>query len=184
MSATSSPKSAPARSKRVVHRALARHRSRDRRGDRARARPPARRDRADRVGEHRLARGAWKRKARCSPTNMPRACRASAITAAASSSTSPSGSRSSASPNCSAASSPMCSRIPAPPPTRKCSSRCWRPATPSWGSISPPAAISPTARRSTCRANGSSRCLTACGARTSASTWTRSQSSRASTSRS
>jgi glycine/serine hydroxymethyltransferase len=50
------------------------------------------------------------------------------------------------------------------------------PATPSWGSISPPAAISPTARRSTCPANGSSRCLYACAARTSASTWTRSRS--------
>ena len=46
-------------------------------------------------------------------------------------------------------------------------------ATPSWGSISPPAGISPTARRSTCRASGSRRCPMACAATTTASTWTR-----------
>jgi hypothetical protein len=47
------------------------------------------------------------------------------------------------------------------------------PATPSWASTSPPAAISPTARPSTCPANGSRRCTTRCGARTSLSTWMR-----------
>ena len=47
------------------------------------------------------------------------------------------------------------------------------PATPSWASISPPAAISPMARPSTCPASGSRLRTTRCVARTSSSTWMR-----------
>ena len=62
----------------------------------ARARAPERRPRADRLGELRQPRGARGRRLACSPTSTPRATRASATTAAASSSTWSSGWRSSA----------------------------------------------------------------------------------------
>ncbi len=92
--------------------------------------------------------------------------------------------RSSASPSCSAAALPTCSRIPALPPTPRCSSRCSILAIPSWDSTSPPAATSATAWRSTCPANGSSRCRTMFAATINASTWKRSRSSPRNTGRS
>ncbi len=72
-------------------------------GHRRRARPPAGQDRADRLGKHRLARRCWRRRARFSPTNMPKAIPAGAITAAANMSTWSRRSPSSAPSSCSAA---------------------------------------------------------------------------------
>ena len=71
--------------RRVPGRERSRSGPRDSRGTGA----PAGSDRADRLGEHRLARRCWKRRARCSPTNTPKAIPAAATTAAASSSMSP-----------------------------------------------------------------------------------------------
>ena len=70
-----------------VFRLAGRDRSRDRRRGRQGTRPPARRNRADRVGEHRQPGGAGGAGLGASPTSMPRACRGGAITAAASGST-------------------------------------------------------------------------------------------------
>ena len=140
-----------------------------------RAEPPARQDRTDRVGEHRLQGGAG------SPGLGPdqqicrglsgqallrrlRICRRDRDTWPSS------GPRS-----CSARPSPTSSPIPAPTPTRRCSMRCCSRATPSWAWIWRRAAISPTAIPPTIPANGSSRCPTRCAATTSASTWTRSR---------
>ena len=166
-----------------VHRVARRNRSADRRGDPARAWPPARRDRADRVGEHRQPRGAGG--AGLGPHQQ--ICRGAAGAALL-------------------RRLPVCRHRGNPgdrtgyqafrmrfreraAALRRVRQRRGVPgddaarAIPSSGSTSPPAGTSPTARRSTCPANGSSRCPTACGATTSASTWTRSRGSRASTSR-
>ena len=89
----------------------------------ARAWPPAERDRADRLGEHRLARRARGHGQACSPTSTPKAIPATATTAAASTSTRPRTWPSSAPRSCSAAASPTCSRTRAARPTRRHS---WR----------------------------------------------------------
>ena len=114
-----------------------RRRPRGRRGDRARARPPAAHARDDRVRELRARRPCSSARARCSRTSTPRAIRASATTAAASTSTSSSSSRSTARRRCSAPSTPTSSRTPARRPTPPSTTRCWTRATRSWASRSP-----------------------------------------------
>ena len=99
----------------------------DRRRDRQGARPPAARDRADRVGEHRLQGRARSRRQRADQQVRRRLSRAGATTAAASTSTSSSSSPSTAPRSCSAAASPTCSRTRAARPTRACSTRSPQP---------------------------------------------------------
>ena len=89
-------KDIPAFDRSLLRRSPRRGRSGDRGGGAGRARPPARPHRADRVGEHRFGARCSRRRARCSPTNTPRAIPAAATTAAASTSTSPRPWRSSA----------------------------------------------------------------------------------------
>ena len=108
-------------------------RSGDRRGARQGARAPAADPGDDRLGELRARWRCWSARARCSTTSTPRAIRASATTAAASSSTSPSSWRSTAPRRCSAPITPTSSRTPAPRPTPPSTTRCCSPATRSMG---------------------------------------------------
>ena len=88
---------------------------------------PGRSHRVDRLGELRQPARCWKRRARSSPTSTPKAIRASATTAAASSSTWPKRSPSSARSSCSAPTTPTCSRTPVRRRTRRCTWRCCKP---------------------------------------------------------
>ena len=150
-----------------------------------RAAPPAGPDRADRVGEHRLARGAGGaglgahqqiRRGLSGPALLRRlrvrrrrrAARHRARQA-----------------SCSAATSPTCSRIPASQANQAVFFALLQPGDTFMGmSLAGRRASDPRLAASTSRANGSRSCPTACAARTSASTTTRSSGWRASTSRS
>ena len=79
------------------------NRPRDRARDRRRTQAPAGKDRADRVGEHRLEARCSKRRVRFLPTNMPRVIPGGAITAAVNMSTSPRNWRSTGRSGCSTA---------------------------------------------------------------------------------
>ena len=138
-----------------------RGRSGDRCGAQGRAAPPARADRADRLGEHRLARGArggrlGAHQQICRGLSRPallRRLRGGRQGRAARHR-----------PRLQAVrllASPTCSRTPARRPTRRCSWRCCSPATRSWAWRSTRAAISRTARPPTSRASGSRSCPTA-----------------------
>ena len=146
---------------------------------RLRAWPPARRDRTDRVGEHRQPRRARGAGLGADQQVRRRACRAGATTAAASMSTSPRTWRSTGSRSCSARASPTCSRIPARQANAAAFMALMQPGDTLHGAQSRRRRAShATARRSTCRASGSRWCPMACAATTTASTWTRCASSR------
>jgi hypothetical protein len=87
-------------------------------------RPPARRDRADRLGEHRLGRRDGRAGLGDDQQVRRGLSRAGATMAAASMSTSPRTSPSTGPRRSSAWTSPTCSPIPAARPTRACSRRC------------------------------------------------------------
>ena len=75
------------------------------------------------ASENIVSKACWRRRARFSPTNMPKACPGGAITAAANTSMWPKTLRLNGLPSFSDVSSQTCSRIPALPPMPP---RSWR----------------------------------------------------------
>ena len=135
------------------------------------------------ASENIVSRAVLEARAACSPTNMPRAIPASATTAAASTSTRPRRWPSSAPRSCSAATSPTCSRTRAAQANQAVFMALMQPGDTFMGLNLAAGGHLTHGSPVNCRASGSRSCPTPCAARTTASTWTRSRRSRASTSR-